>query len=183
MKADQFITLANEKITEYDAPLSNIYKLYATALSDAANAIEYEIGEYNWEKEVAPLLVKGIKSYFRKGKEMADHPVEGVEEGEYHEVVAIGNDNQIQWNEKPDRIKQTKKRMEKTVQNEDLKPKRKRGRPRKGQEKPKDGDYVDEETKTNSKTKARAKSRTPSVTNHSSSCICLVSSDHSSVML
>lgn len=163
VKADQFITMANEKITVYDAPLSDIYKLYATALSDAANAIEYEIGEYNWETEVAPLLVKGIKGHFRKRKEMTNHPVEGIQEEEYNEVDALRNENLIRSNERLDRIRQTKKRMDKTVQNQDLTPKRKRGRPRKGQEKPKDGEYVDEETKTN-KTNARAKSRTPSRT-------------------
>lgn len=139
--------MANERIVKCSAPLGSITSLYATALSDAGKAIESQIGECNWETEVAPLLVKGIKEFFKRRKGESSVPLENEQEDEYHEHDAIRNESVIESNERLERRKQYKRSMANKLRKENQEPKRPRGRPRKGQEKEKDGEFVVEKTR------------------------------------
>lgn len=156
---DLFIGMVNERVVECDANPTSITSLYATALKDAGKAIEYQIGECNWETEVAPLLVKGIKELFKKRKEESNRPVENEQEDDYHEHDAIRNENVIELNEKLERRKQYKRLMANKQLKENQEPKRPRGRPRKGQEKEKDGEFVVEKTKAKAGLRRQTKPR------------------------
>lgn len=131
--------MASERVTEGNDNPSSITSLYAAALRDAERSLESQIGECDWETEVAPLLVKGIKSFFRQRNKRSHYPAEIEQEDDYGDADATENERNIQAQERAHNAKIRKNQLNNQRWKE--KESKKRGRPPKGQEKEKDGNY------------------------------------------
>ena len=139
IKEDSFITMANERAIEGDDNPGSIISLYAAALRDAERSLKCQIGEYNWETEVAPLLVKGIKSFFKQRGERLHHSVEIEHENDTIDIDATENnnidvdatENEMNTEAQVHKAKMHKRQLNSQRQKEESK---KCGKPRLGQE-------------------------------------------------
>lgn len=140
VKEDSFIAMANERVTEVDGNPGSIISLYAAALRDAERSLESQIGECDWETEVAPLLVKGIKSFFRQRNKRSHHPAEIEQQDDYGDADATENERNIKAQDRAYKARIRKNQLNNQRRKE--KESKKCGRPPKGQEKEKDGNYI-----------------------------------------
>ena len=97
--------MVNDRVVEGDANPGSITSLYAAALRDAGKSLECQIGECNWETEVAPLLVKGIQSFFRQRRKRSHHPAETEQEDDYMDADATEIEKAIEAQERADKSK------------------------------------------------------------------------------
>ena len=104
--------MASERVTEGNDNPSSITSLYAAALRDAERSLESQIGECDWETEVAPLLVKGIKSFFRQRNKRSHYPAEIEQEDDYGDADATENERNIQAQERPHNAKIRKNQVD-----------------------------------------------------------------------
>ena len=129
--------MANERVIEGDDNPDSLTSVYAAALRDAEGSLASQIGEYNWETEVAPLLVKGIKNFFKRRSERLHHPAEIEPENNNIDVDASENEMNTEAQDKVHEAKMRKRQLDSQRQKEEGS--KKCGKPRLDQEEGNDG--------------------------------------------